>query len=78
MSNTITLSQSAYKQLLERLINVEKKLSDLLEKIEREPVYGTDEWWDWSDKKAVADIKKGNYLVFDSPKKLKKHLDSLK
>ncbi|GIW64692.1 MAG: hypothetical protein KatS3mg092_0625 [Patescibacteria group bacterium] len=76
MANTITLTQSSYKELLNRLSRLEKMVATLLEKFEKEPTYGSDEWWYYSIKKGEEDIKKGNYKVFDSSKDLKKYLKS--
>lgn len=77
MSNTITLSQSAYKELLTRMNRLEKMVSSLLERFEQEPTYGSEAWWMWSDKKALEDIKKGSYRTFESVKDMKKYLQSL-
>ncbi len=78
MANTITLSQSAYKELLQRVTKIEKMLNTLLEELGEKYSYGSKSWWGWSDKKAMEDIKKGNYRIFTSSKKLQEYLDSLK
>jgi len=74
MANTVVLSQSAYKEILARLSRLEKIVSSLLEKLEKEPPYGSDEWWKYSIKKGEEDIKKGNFQVFDSTKSLANYL----
>jgi len=76
MANTITLSQPAYKELLNRLSKLESMVAVLLQKFEKEPPYGSDEWWNYSIKKGEEDIKKGNFKVFDSGKSLSKYLQS--
>lgn len=68
MSNTITLSQPAYKELLKRLSKLERMVATLLEKFEQEPPYGTDSWWQWSIKKGKEDIKKGRYTEITTDK----------
>lgn len=60
MSKTIQLSQTQFDILLQRLTRLEKMVAKLLEKDE-EPPYGSDEWWEWSDKKALEEVKKGEY-----------------
>lgn len=60
MANTITLSQSAYKELLSRISKLEKLLSLILEKFE-EPPYGSSEWWEWAHKKGLEAKKRGEY-----------------
>lgn len=76
MANTVTLTQPAYRELLDRLTKLEKMVVTLLEKFEKEPAYGSDDWWEYSMKKGEEDIKKGNYKVFDSGKSLSKYLQS--
>jgi len=70
MSNSITLSQSAYKELLSRINHLEKMVASLMKKFEQEPPYGTDAWWDWSIKKSEEDIKKGDYYELRDKKEL--------
>jgi hypothetical protein len=68
MANTITLSQSAYKELLNRITRLEKIIASLS--------YGSDEWWELSIKKGEEDIKNGNYKLFNSAKEMTKYLRS--
>jgi len=70
MSNTVTLSQSAYKELLARMNRLEKMIATLLERFEQEPPYGSDAWWDWSIKKGKEAIKKGEYVEITTQKQL--------
>jgi len=68
MSNTVALSQSDYKELVTRLSRLEKTVSTLADRFEKEPPEGSDAWWDWSDKKALDEMKKGQYVEFNSAK----------
>ena len=68
MSNTVTLSQSAYKNLLARMNKLEKMIATLLERFEQEPLYGSEAWWDWSNKKGKQDIEKGDYYELRNKK----------
>ena len=45
---------------------------------EGEPEYGTDAWWEWSDAKAMEDIKHGRYTILKTKDELQTFLDSLK
>lgn len=65
MAQTITVST---KTLEVRAIKVKLFSS--------EPAYGSDEWWEWSDKKAMDDIKAGRTIKFDSAEKAIKWLNS--
>ncbi|MBU4016875.1 hypothetical protein KJ980_02960 [Patescibacteria group bacterium] len=69
MEQVIQLSQSQFETLLQRLSRLEKMVAKLLVK-EEEPMEGTDEWWEWSDKKALEEIKKGEYYELKDKKEL--------
>lgn len=78
MANTITLTQTAYKELLNRLSKLEKMMATLLEKLkEEEPPYGTEAWWEWSIKKGKEDIKKGRYTTLKTHKDIDRFFESL-
>jgi len=66
-------------QILNILSQIQKDLADVKKKIEDlEPIYGSDAWWKWSDKKAMEDIKTGRYTTVGSKKELSKFMGSLK
>jgi hypothetical protein len=75
MANTVTLTQTAYNDMLSRISKLEKTLSILLKKQKKEPVEGSDTWWDKSIKEGKEDIKNGNYMIFDSAKSLTSYLE---
>lgn len=76
---TITVPSKTIEEILTRLDNLTKEVRAMKSKLfEGEPPYGSDEWWEWSIGKGMEDIKKGNYIEFDSVEKLQRHLDSLK
>jgi len=66
-------------QILNILSQIQRDLADVKKKVEDlEPVYGSDAWWKWSDKKAMEDIKVGRYTTVRSKKELSKFMGSLK
>ena len=66
-------------QIINILSQIQKDLADVKKKIEDlEPMYGSDAWWKWSDKKAMDDIKAGRYTTVGSKKELVKFMGSLK
>ncbi len=75
MSQTVTLKQSEYKKLIERISALEKAVQSLIKRLQKEPSYGSDAWWEWSDTKAIDDIKKGNYVAFDSAQEMVEYLE---
>ena len=49
---------------LDELTSAVKKIS--LRLLAEEPPYGSDEWWDKSDKKAMEEIKAGKGIKFNT------------
>lgn len=78
MAQTITISQTAYKDLVSRLARVESIVTELLKRFEKEPPFGSDEWWDWSIEKGREDIKAGRTVSVKNSKELKTLLNSYK
>lgn len=76
MNQTMNISQSEFDELNQRVKRLEQIVKKLLEK-EVEPPYGSDEWWEWSDKKALEAIKKGEYKEFSSAKDMVTYLKIL-
>jgi hypothetical protein len=77
MAQTITLKQSDYQKLIDRITKLEKMFAVLLRQIKHNPEYGSDEWWEVSDKKAIEEIKKGNYVAFDSASDMVEYLKNI-
>lgn len=69
MNQVIQLSQSQFETFLRRLNRQEKMVAKLLEK-EGEPQYGSDEWWEWSDRQALKEVEKGEYYELKDKEEL--------
>lgn len=79
MNQTATVSQKTIEEILTRLDRLTREIKAIKTKLfEEEPPYGNDEWWEWSDNKALRDIKKGKYTKVSNRKELTTFLDSLK
>jgi len=73
MTQTVTVETKVLKQILERLDELTQEVRVLKESLfEKEPTYGSGEWWEWSDKKAIEAHRKGEYLEISTPEELKK------
>lgn len=72
-TKTIQLLRTRVDKLTRELEAIKKKLFEITNK---EPPYGSDEWWEWSDKKALEEIKAGKGLRFKSAKEAIKWLNS--
>lgn len=80
MNQAITIAPKTVEQILTRLDALTKEVKSIKAKllVDQEPPYGSDEWWEWSDKKAIEDIKAGRYSTVHNKKELQHLLDSLK
>ena len=76
---TVTVPINTFEKILSRLEYLTKTVEDINEKLEGAPPHGSDEWWQWSEKKADEDIKNGRVSApFQTKKDLQQYLDSLK
>lgn len=78
MTQVIAVDTKIANDLLSLLRELKEQVVRLNEKLELEPIYGSNEWWNWSDKKAKEDIKAGRYITLHSAKEAQEYLDSLK
>ena len=77
---TVTVPAKTFEKILSRLDQLTRDVQVIKSKLfEKEPVYGSDEWWEWSEKRADEDIKAGRISpVLYNKKELQEFLDSLK
>lgn len=60
MSQAVTVSPKTIEEIISRLDNLSKEIRVIKERLfASEPPYGSEEWWEWSDKKALEDVKEG-------------------
>lgn len=77
MTQTITIPAKQFEEILSRLDKLTREVHAIkIKLLDKEPPYGSDEWWEWSDKKAMEDIKRGRVVKFDSAEKAIKWLNS--
>lgn len=72
------ISEHKLDKILSTLEELKKEVSQVKEKLEEAPPYGSDEWWKWSIKRSEEDYKAGRYKTFKTVEEMQKHLDSLK
>lgn len=64
--------------ILERLDALTKEVKAIKVKLfKKEPLYGSDEWWEWSDKEALKEIKAGKGTKIHSKKELNVFFENL-
>ena len=70
---TITVSSKIIDQIITRLDKLTNEVKVIKTRLfEEEPPYGSDEWWEWSDKKELKSIKEGKGSVIHNKKELEK------
>lgn len=78
MNQTITVSPKTIEEILARLDRLTKEVKAIKTRLfEEEPSYGSDAWWEWSDKKAIEDIKAGKGIKITNKKELDAFFKSL-
>ena len=77
MNQAITVSSKTIEEILAHLNTLTKEVKEIKAKLfEKEPPYGSDEWWKWSDKKALEEIRAGKGIKFNTAKEAIKWLNS--
>lgn len=77
MAQTMTVPVKTFEEVLSRLDTLARDVAAIKVRLfEQEPLYGSKEWWEWSDKKAIEDIKTGKGIKFDSAEDAIKWLNS--
>lgn len=74
---TVIIPAKTYEKILSKLEHLSQEVEGIKTQLsEKEPTYGSDEWWKWSDKKAKEDISSGRVMRFDSAEEAIKWLNS--
>lgn len=77
---TVTIPIKTYEKILSKLDRLNQEVESIKIRLsKKEPAYGSDEWWEWSEKKADEDIKMGRVsAVLRNKNELQAFLNSLK
>ena len=76
--NTVTIPAKTIDEIFSRLDELTKAVRKISVKFfEKEPPYGSDEWWDKEIEEGEKDIKAGKYTTINNKKELKTFFDNL-
>ncbi len=79
MNQTVTVSSQTIEEILAHLNTLTREVKEIKVRLfEKEPPYGSDEWWEWSDKKAIDEIKAGKGIKIHNKKELNAFFKNLK
>ena len=79
MNQTVAVPTKTINEIfsrLDELANAVKKIAAKLS--EKEPPYGSDEWWEWSNEEALKEIKAGKGIKIHNKKELNAFFKNLK
>lgn len=77
MSQTVTIPAETLDEIFSRLNELSKAVKKIsVRLLKEEPPYGSDKWWEWSERRADEDIKTGKLVRFDLVKDAIKWLNS--
>lgn len=74
---TITVPTKTFEKILSKLDYLSRTVGVINEKLEGAPPYGSDEWWGWSNARALKSIKEGKGIVVRNKKELDRFFNSL-
>lgn len=78
MAQTITVPAKTFQEILSRLDQLTREVRAIKAKLySKEPPFGSDEWWEWSDRKALESIRKGKGITIHNKKELDAFFKSL-
>ena len=66
MANAIRIKPQTIREILTILRRLEKEIAEVKQTLNIAPPYGSKEWWEWSDKRALKDVKEGRYESYAS------------
>ena len=78
MVDAVYIPEKKLDKILSILDALKVEIKELKSNGQKEPPYGSDEWWEWSDKIAKQEIREGNYYETKNKKELKEFLDNIK
>ena len=76
---TVTVPAKTFEKILSRLDQLTQDVQAIKSTLsEKEPLYGSDEWWEWSNAKALKEAREGKGTVIHNKKELKEFFKSLR
>lgn len=78
MNQVVTVSTKTVDEILTRLDTLTREVKAIKAKLfKEEPLYGSKEWWEWSDKKALEEVRRDEGTKISNKKELDAFFKSL-
>ena len=74
---TVTVDAKTFEKVLSKLDHLNRAVEAINKKLEGAPPYGSPQWWEWANAKALKSIKEGKGIVVNNKKELDKFFNSL-
>ncbi len=79
MNQTVTIPAKTIDEIFSRLDELTKTVKKISARLlNEEPPYGSDAWWEWSNKEAIEEIKAGKGTKIHNKKELNAFFKNLK
>ncbi len=79
MNQTVTVPAKTIDEIFSRLDELTKTVKKISARLfEKEPPYGSDEWWEWSDREALKEIRAGKGTKIHNKKELNAFFKNLR
>lgn len=75
---TINIPIETFEKLISRLDELTQEVRAIKVRLfDKEPPYGSKQWWEWSDRKALKSIREGKGIKIHNKKELDAFFQSL-
>ena len=78
MANTVSFDAKTISRVLAQLDKLTRDVEAIKTRVfQQEPPYGSDAWWEWSHKKGLEDVKKGDYYELENKKDIDEFFNNI-
>ncbi len=78
MTQTVSVDIKIAKDLVFAIRELKEEVVRLRKRVEAEPSYGSNQWWEWSNDKALQEVREKKGTVLHNKKELKEFFQSLR
>ncbi len=76
---TITVPAKTFEKIVSKLDYLSQEIENIKTQLSsKEPPYGSSEWWEWSNTKALQEVRAGKGTVLHNKKELKEFFRNLR
>lgn len=76
-TQAVSINGKIVKELVDAIYALKQEMAIFGEKFNLEPPYGSKDWWEWANKRALKSIKEGKGTVIRNQKELSEFFQNL-